>query len=248
MIINVSNKRNLSEQSLHDTWMAKPRPGWPDGKAAAACDRLCHVVQVDLHQVRSADGQGGLGGLNSFFYGLIFPPFSWFPWFFPHHFRLFHVFFHQACEQEAASSKKVSFTITKMMLATIMMMTRIIMTRIMMMTTMMMTECNILEGATHRGGGEQPQGGRCLESFPFLREVTHLRWEFSKNFLRLWAFFSVGDQSGSPTSILVVYTIQLGNLTRSRGPTFPASILLTLVCHQTLLGRNMKTRRKQKIL
>ena len=83
MIINVSNKRNLSEQSLHDTWMAKPRPGWPDGKAAAACDRLRHVVQVDLHQVRSADGQGGLGGLNSFFYGLIFPPFSWFPWFFP---------------------------------------------------------------------------------------------------------------------------------------------------------------------
>ena len=59
---------------------------------------------------------------------------------------------------------------------------------------------NILEGTTHRGGGEQPQGGCCLESFPFLREVTHLRWEFSKNF-----FFSVGDQSGSPTSTLVVY-------------------------------------------
>ena len=45
-----------------------------------------------------------------------------------HHFLLFHVFFHQACEQEAASSKKVSFTITNMLLATIMMMTRIMMT------------------------------------------------------------------------------------------------------------------------
>ena len=27
---------------------------------------------------------------------------------------------------------------------------------------------NIVEGATHCGGGEQPQGGRCLEFFPFL--------------------------------------------------------------------------------
>ena len=154
----------------------KPRPGWPDGKAAAACDRLRHVVQVDLHQVRRPDGQGGLGGLDCFFLVWFFHHFLDFF----HHFLLFHVFFHQACEQEAASSKKVSFTITNMLLATIMMMTRIMMTRTMMLTTMLMTECNILEGATHRGGGEQPQGGRCLESFPFLRENSQRGGHFSQ--------------------------------------------------------------------